>query len=112
MTGRIVINYFGRESLFGSDDLIVAAVERVVRERLTQGRTMFLSATAIPESGREHITQMLTPQTWVLFTYDDLGGADPNQNPKLLATIEMLRQHVEKYGGICLDEDDLPVEPV
>jgi hypothetical protein len=38
--------------------------------------------------------------------------ADPNTNPQFIETIALLRRHVDVHGGICLDENDLPVEPV
>lgn len=110
MTGRITVSYFGNESLFVADDLLVAALERVIRERLAAGGTLYLSAAGAVESGRDHITAVLTPQTFVLATYTDLDS-DPNLDPRLTATVELLRRHVETYGGICLDANDLQVEP-
>jgi hypothetical protein len=107
----MIVSYFGREHLWQGDDLILGAMERVIRERLSAGLTMYFSSTSAAESGREHGTIVLTPQTSVLCTYSDLG-ADPNTNPQLIETIALLRRHVDVHGGICLDENDLPVEPV
>ncbi len=105
MTGRIVVNHFGRDHLFGADDLICAAIERVVRKRLTDGRSMFLAATSTSDSGRERACAILTPYTHLMFTYTDLGDAD------LTATTAEMQRYVDLYGGIELDENDLPIDP-
>lgn len=110
MTGRFITSYFGREHVFDADDLIVAALERVIRERLARGQTMFFSAAGATESGRDWATVILTPQTWAQFSYTDLGHG-PTGPAHLTATVELLRDHIERFGGVTLDDHDLPVEP-
>ncbi len=88
-----------------ADDLIVAAIERVTRKRLTSGGTMFFAATGAPESGRERMCVILTPSTHVAFTYTDT--TDVGLSP----TVDVLQRHIDTHGGIELDVNDLPVEP-
>ena len=110
MTGRMIISYFGREQEYIAADRRLAAIERVVRERLSAGLTMYLSADG-GESGRAHMTIMLTPQTHALFTYTDLPG-HPDRDHTLADAVAVLRRQVDLYGGIHLDADDEPVDPV
>ena len=105
MAGRIIVIQGKRESVFSSDDYVVYAMERVIRERVTQGKSMFIEAPGLPETQRHSITVVIGPMTQLYFSYTD-GVVDPPTG-----LIENLHEYVETHGGFRLNELDLPVEP-
>lgn len=103
MTARIIIRHGGpdREHYWqGEDELLVVAIERAFRRRLTKGQSVYFAATAVPPSERSFGTIIIAPSTFVSFSYMEYDGT--GEIP-LLDTVEEL---VERDGGITLDIND------
>lgn len=103
----IKITYIARDDFFGADALTVAAIERAVRKRLTEGRGFFITSTSVdPTSRTERMTLFVSPHAHLSFSYED-----PVDHVKLTKTVEAVERMIEEHGGIALDDNDMLTEP-
>ncbi|WP_157075473.1 hypothetical protein [Nesterenkonia jeotgali] len=101
------INYGAREDVFGADDLTIAALERVIRRRLTESRGFFITApNEDQDSPSVWMTLVVSPHAHVSFSY-----TDPSDYLKLSMTAEDAQLMLDEHGGFALDENDFLTEP-
>lgn len=101
MPAKLIIKYHDREHLWATEDTsLLAAIDKVFRRRLATGKSVFLSSTATPASGRTFLSVVIPPDAWVQFSCTDHDG---EPSPKLTALVE---DQVERFGGLVLGPGD------
>lgn len=101
MSGRMIVRHGEREWVWGcDDDLTMVAIERVFRDRLTAGETVYFSAAAHADIGRSYATVVIPPSAFVTFSYTDFDG--DALTPLAARVVDL----VDRDGGLTLDAND------
>jgi hypothetical protein len=101
VTGRMVVVAGEREWMWGcEDEVLVAAIDRVFRRRLTAGESVYLTSSALETTGRSWATIVIPPGAFVSFSYTDNNSDD-------VSTLTLqVQELVDRDGGITVDADD------
>lgn len=102
MSGTMLIRYGSREWIWGCEnDLTLVAIERVFRDRLTAGDTVYFSSAAFtPTTGSSFATVVIPPTAFVTFSYTDYDG------DALTALAARVVDLIDRDGGLTVDEND------
>lgn len=103
----MIVRHGNREWIWGcDDDLTLAAIERVFRDKLTAGETVYFSSAAVVEmTGREFATVIIPPSAFVTFSYTEYDG------DSLTTLAARVFDLVDRDGGLTVDDNDRIVDP-
>ncbi|MBD8019350.1 hypothetical protein [Brevibacterium gallinarum] len=105
MTARMIVRHGDREWYWQSeDDMLIFAIDRAFRYRLTAGDTVYFSAVGAPVSGRSAATLIIPPSAYVSFSYTNLDGSEID------AVMARVAELVDRDGGVTLDHEDKLVD--